>query len=149
MIEALTGILGLDYQFREPGYQEKSLNGSRKWCRPGILVFVPAAHIGPPTGPLKMPCSSTGVKGSWPGHWLLHHGHRTHGFNQIKSVHAMGSGLGLLSGYGQSIPFRVPQPVISVVGDSTFFHAAIPALINLVHNRAKALILVGTTGPPP
>ena len=63
------------------------------------------------------------------------------GFTQIKTVHAMGSGVGLMSGYGQLLPFGFSQPVISVVGDSTFFHAAIPAVINLVHNRARAVLL--------
>ncbi len=64
------------------------------------------------------------------------------GFSQVKSVHAMGSGLGLASGYGKLGQFGFDQPVITVCGDSTFFHAAIPALINARFNNSDILLLV-------
>jgi indolepyruvate ferredoxin oxidoreductase alpha subunit len=64
------------------------------------------------------------------------------GFNQVKSVHAMGSGLGLANGYGQLARFGFVQPVITVCGDSTFFHAGIPALVNARYNQAKILLLI-------
>ena len=64
------------------------------------------------------------------------------GFNLVKSVHAMGSGLGLASGYGKLEQFGFDQPVITVCGDSTFFHAAIPALINAKYNQADILLLI-------
>lgn len=64
------------------------------------------------------------------------------GFNQVKSVHAMGSGLGLASGYGKLDQFGFDQPVITVCGDSTFFHAGIPALINAKFNQADILLLL-------
>ena len=34
------------------------------------------------------------------------------------------------------------QPVLAVCGDSTFYHAAIPALINAVHQRADMTFIV-------
>ncbi|RJR18019.1 MAG: indolepyruvate ferredoxin oxidoreductase subunit alpha [Desulfobacteraceae bacterium] len=64
------------------------------------------------------------------------------GFNQVKSVHAMGSGVGLASGYGKLGQFGFDQPVITVCGDSTFFHAAIPALINARFNDSDILLLI-------
>ncbi|NCP09583.1 indolepyruvate ferredoxin oxidoreductase subunit alpha [bacterium] len=64
------------------------------------------------------------------------------GFSQVKSVHAMGSGVGLASGYGKLGQFGFDQPVITVCGDSTFFHAAIPALINARFNNSDILLLV-------
>lgn len=64
------------------------------------------------------------------------------GFGQVKSVHAMGSGLGLASGYGKLGNFGFNQPVVTVCGDSTFFHAAIPALINARFNNSDILLLV-------
>ncbi|MBF0099441.1 MAG: indolepyruvate ferredoxin oxidoreductase subunit alpha [Desulfobacterales bacterium] len=64
------------------------------------------------------------------------------GFNQVKSVHAMGSGMGLACGYGKLDRFGFQQPVITVCGDSTFFHAAIPALINAKFNQADAFLVV-------
>ena len=64
------------------------------------------------------------------------------GFNQVKSVHAMGSGSGLASGYGKLEQFGFNQPVITVCGDSTFFHAAIPAIINAKFNQSDILLLI-------
>jgi indolepyruvate ferredoxin oxidoreductase alpha subunit len=64
------------------------------------------------------------------------------GFNQVKSVHAMGSGVGLASGYGELWKFGFDQPVITAVGDSTFFHASIPALVNAKFNRSDMLLVI-------
>ena len=64
------------------------------------------------------------------------------GFNQVKSVHAMGSGVGLANGYGKLQAFGFDQPVITVCGDSTFFHSGIPALVNAKFNEADILLLI-------
>ncbi len=64
------------------------------------------------------------------------------GFNTLKTLHSMGSGLGLASGFGKLGQFGMDQPVVAVVGDSTFFHAALPALVNAVHNRADITLVV-------
>ena len=60
----------------------------------------------------------------------------------VKSVHAMGSGVGLANGYGKLDMFGFNQPVITVCGDSTFFHAALPALINSRFNKADILLII-------
>ena len=64
------------------------------------------------------------------------------GFNQVKSVHAMGAGLGLACGYGKLETLGFDQPVVTVCGDSTFFHAALPALVNAKFNNADILLLI-------
>jgi indolepyruvate ferredoxin oxidoreductase, alpha subunit len=64
------------------------------------------------------------------------------GFNTLKTVHAMGSGAGIASGFGKLGQFGLKQPVLAVCGDSTFFHAAIPALINAVHNRSNITLVI-------
>ncbi|MBU0992133.1 MAG: indolepyruvate ferredoxin oxidoreductase subunit alpha [Proteobacteria bacterium] len=64
------------------------------------------------------------------------------GFNQVKSVHAMGSGLGIASGYGKLAQFGFDQPVVTVCGDSTFYHAGLPGLINAKFNKSDILLLV-------
>jgi indolepyruvate ferredoxin oxidoreductase alpha subunit len=64
------------------------------------------------------------------------------GFFQLKTMHAMGSGTGLAAGFGQLKPFGFNQPVLSVCGDSTFFHAAIPALVNGVYNQSNFVMVV-------
>ncbi|MEW6111623.1 MAG: thiamine pyrophosphate-dependent enzyme [Thermodesulfobacteriota bacterium] len=64
------------------------------------------------------------------------------GFYQSKTLHAMGSGAGMASGFGKLGRFGSTQPAIAVCGDSTFYHAAIPALINGVHHRSDFLLIL-------
>jgi len=64
------------------------------------------------------------------------------GKNQMNLLHAMGSGTGLAAGFGQLSRFDYTQPVINICGDSTFFHAAIPALINAVYNRSNMTLVL-------
>ncbi len=64
------------------------------------------------------------------------------GFSTLKTVHAMGSGTGLASGFGKLGQFGFDQPVLAVSGDSTFFHTTIPALINAIHNRSNLTLVV-------
>ena len=69
------------------------------------------------------------------------------GFNTLKTSHAMGSGTGMASGFGKFSRFDFDQPVMAVAGDSTFFHAVMPALVNAVHNLADIiLVLVDNSG---
>jgi len=51
---------------------------------------------------------------------------------------SMGSGLGISHGVSKS----TNQKVISLMGDGTFFHAGIPALINTVYNKSNPLLIV-------
>jgi indolepyruvate ferredoxin oxidoreductase alpha subunit len=69
-------------------------------------------------------------------------GIRPAGFGQMKTCHAMGSGVGLANGFGQLERFGLNQPVLTVCGDSTFYHAAIPALVNARYNRSNFLMLI-------
>jgi indolepyruvate ferredoxin oxidoreductase alpha subunit len=64
------------------------------------------------------------------------------GFGQMKTLHAMGSGAGLACGFGQLDRFGLEQPVLAVCGDSTFYHAAMPALANAYYNGASFLLLL-------
>jgi indolepyruvate ferredoxin oxidoreductase alpha subunit len=64
------------------------------------------------------------------------------GYYQLRTMHAMGSGIGVANGLGRLSRFGFGQPVIAMVGDSTFLHAAIPALINGVYNKSNFILLI-------
>lgn len=64
------------------------------------------------------------------------------GYFQMKTLHAMGSGAGLACGFGQLDRLGLDQPVVAICGDSTFFHAAMPALANAYYNGANFLLLL-------
>ena len=54
-------------------------------------------------------------------------------------LYCMGSSVGLAHGIKKASP---NQKLIAFVGDSSFFHSAIPALINAVVNKSNPLIIV-------
>jgi len=64
------------------------------------------------------------------------------GFSTLKTLHSMGSGTGIASGFGKLGPFGFDQPAVAVCGDSTFFHAVLPALVNAVHHRSDITLVV-------
>ncbi|MEZ0345985.1 MAG: indolepyruvate ferredoxin oxidoreductase subunit alpha [Infirmifilum sp.] len=55
---------------------------------------------------------------------------------------SMGSAIGI----GLGIARFSKEPVIAFIGDSTFFHAGIPGLINAVYNRTPLLLVVMDNG---
>lgn len=64
------------------------------------------------------------------------------GFSVNKTLHAMGSGAGIASGFGKLEQFGMDQPVLAVCGDSTFFHAVMPALVNAVHHNSNITLVI-------
>jgi indolepyruvate ferredoxin oxidoreductase alpha subunit len=60
----------------------------------------------------------------------------------MRNQHAMGTGVGLASGFGRLQRFGLEEPVIAVIGDSTLYHAGLPALVNIYYQQANATICV-------
>jgi len=53
--------------------------------------------------------------------------------------YCMGASIGVGCGFSQA---GVKEPIVATIGDSTFLHAGIPALINAVYNRAHLTVVV-------
>ena len=64
------------------------------------------------------------------------------GYWQGRTTHAMGSSFGVACGLGKLEQFGFSQPVMAMVGDSTFFHASIPALVSGTWNNANFIAVV-------
>jgi len=60
----------------------------------------------------------------------------------MTTMQAMGSGIGAASGLGQLERFGFDSKVVAVAGDSTFFHACIPGLINARHKNANLTFVI-------
>ena len=60
----------------------------------------------------------------------------------MKNQHAMGTGVGLASGFGKLQQFGLQDPVIAVIGDSTLYHAGLPALVNISYSQSNATICI-------
>lgn len=54
----------------------------------------------------------------------------------------MGSSIGIACGMAKA----TKQKIVSLIGDSTFFHAGIPPLINAVHQRANMMVVILDNG---
>lgn len=59
-------------------------------------------------------------------------------FQEANVMLSMGSSVGVGSGFTGINDRRV----ISFIGDSTFFHAGIPGLINAIHNNSRLLVVI-------
>ncbi len=64
------------------------------------------------------------------------------GYYMSRTMHCMGSAIGFCSGMGKLERFGFQQPCIAVVGDSTFFHACLPGLVNARYNGSSFLCVV-------
>jgi indolepyruvate ferredoxin oxidoreductase alpha subunit len=64
------------------------------------------------------------------------------GYYQLRVGGAMGTGTGLASGFGKLSNLGFEQPVIAMCGDSTFFHSAMPALVNAHYNKANLVMVI-------
>ncbi len=64
------------------------------------------------------------------------------GFSALKTQHCMGAGIGEASGFGVLAEMGFSQPVVAVAGDSTFYHACIPALLNAKVQGASMVFVI-------
>lgn len=60
-------------------------------------------------------------------------------FNATDTMGAMGASVGVAHGFDVA---GIPDPFVAAIGDSTFFHAGIAPLLNIVHNGGKSTVLI-------
>ncbi len=146
VIKALASILNRDYRTRESEYEERAKEASSliidrglAWCAgcPHRATFFVLENMARRHGTRPIIAGDIGCYTM--DQWAC-------GTHQTNACLCMGSATGLASGFGQLAGFGLQQPVIAVAGDSTFFHASIPALINAAFNRSKMCLVVLDNG---
>jgi len=60
-------------------------------------------------------------------------------FDATDTMGAMGASIGVAHGLDIA---RIPDPFVAVIGDSSFFHAGIPPLLNIVHNGGNSTVVI-------
>jgi len=60
-------------------------------------------------------------------------------FQVHDTVLDMGSSIGMANGFAHVLK---EEKVVAIIGDSTFYHAGIPALINAIYNQAPMLVII-------
>jgi indolepyruvate ferredoxin oxidoreductase alpha subunit len=64
-------------------------------------------------------------------------------FNAQHTMGCMGASIGVL--HGMSIA-GIPERAVATIGDSTFFHSGLPALVNMVHNQSRGVVILMDNG---
>ena len=142
VIDALVDILKVNAPAKDPGYEKKIKeiidiipNRPVNFCAgcPHRASFLSIKNALALDGRNGFVCGDVGCYGL---------GFGAPGFFQSRTAHAMGSGVGVANGLGNLKNFGFDQPVLAVIGDSTFFHAGIPALVNGVYNNANFILVI-------
>jgi indolepyruvate ferredoxin oxidoreductase alpha subunit len=143
VIEAIARIISITYSARDEAYDKKGQEIEKKCVPPRTSQLCPGCPHRATYWAIKDALKKTGGDGVVAGDIGCYSmGVFPTGFSQVKMVHAMGSGMGVASGLGKLDLFGFKQPVIAMAGDSTFFHAVIPGLLNAVHSEADVVLVV-------
>jgi indolepyruvate ferredoxin oxidoreductase alpha subunit len=141
--QGLAKIMGIQYRPVDPAYAELAAEAAGTGAPPRDLAFCAGcphrASFWSIHNALEMDGREGFVCGDIGCYTLAF---LPTGFSTLKTGHAMGSGTGIASGFGKLGRFGMNQPALAVCGDSTFFHAVMPALVNAIHNRADMTLVV-------
>lgn len=64
------------------------------------------------------------------------------GYFLLNALQCMGSGIGMAHGFSKLSEFGFDRPVVAFAGDSTFFHACLPGIINAKYNGGNVLLVL-------
>jgi indolepyruvate ferredoxin oxidoreductase alpha subunit len=143
VMETLSKLMYVEYSSRDMDYDRKAKEITDRYVVDRNVTFCPGCPHRATFWTIKNAVKLAGGDGFTTGDigcYTLAIGPA--GYNQLKTMHAMGSGAGLAGGFGQLGNMGFTQPVLAVCGDSTFYHAAIPALVNAVYNQSNFTLLV-------
>jgi len=143
IIRALAKIMNLSYQFRGGEYDKQAEEIAQKYVIMRSGTLCPGCPHKATFWVIKNALKLDGRYGFVAGDIGCYTaGLGPGGFSVVKTIYCMGAGAGVANGFGQLGRFGFTQPVIAACGDSTFYHAAIPALINGVYNNANFILAV-------
>jgi indolepyruvate ferredoxin oxidoreductase alpha subunit len=143
VLKGVASVLAMEGPAVEPDYARKAEQATSLFVHQRVIGFCPGCPHRATFWSIKNAVKMDGREGFVTGDIGCYTmGIGPTGFFQLKTVQAMGSGAGLASGFGKLAALGFHQPVLTVCGDSTFFHAAIPALINGVYNQSNFTLIV-------
>ncbi|HSR09907.1 MAG TPA: thiamine pyrophosphate-dependent enzyme, partial [Thermodesulfobacteriota bacterium] len=147
IINAVARILGAPYTPRDPAYARRVREIVKEHAPERVLSFCPGCPHRASLWTIKNALSLDSRDGFLTGDIGCYALARTaSGFSLSKTSGAMGSGTGLACGFGKLGQFGLDQPAVSVCGDSTFFHAAIPALVNAQYSGSNFVMCILDNG---
>lgn len=143
VVSAVAGILGLDYKHAPDDYVKRGMEIAFFGAPARDLTFCPGCPHRASFWSIHNALELDNRKGFVCGDIGCYSmATLPSGFSTLKTLHAMGSGTGVASGFGKLDKFGMDQPIVSVCGDSTFFHAAMPALVNAAHHKSPITMVI-------
>lgn len=137
VVSALTRILAIHYESTIPSFEKRAHSLAESMAPNRGMTFCPGCPHRASFWSIHTALCLDGRGGFVCGDigcYVM--GTLPSGYSTVKTLHSMGSGSGLASGFSKLKQFGMDQPVLAVCGDSTFFHAAIPALANAIHHKS-------------
>ncbi|MFP4194285.1 MAG: thiamine pyrophosphate-dependent enzyme [Desulfobacterales bacterium] len=142
-IKAIASLTGSSYQSRDPEYTGKVQEASKEEVTLRLGTLCPGCPHRGSYWAIHRALKLDGRDGfATADNGCMSAGYGPGGFFAAKIGGAMGGGVGFADGYGKLGRFGFDQPVVGGIGDSTFYHAGIPALLNAVWNRSNFTLVV-------
>ncbi|MGB9700821.1 MAG: thiamine pyrophosphate-dependent enzyme [Thermodesulfobacteriota bacterium] len=141
--DALGKIFNIKYQSRDEQYETSVKNLPKHLLPSRVLGFCPGCPHRASFWTIKNVLQLDNRQGFLTydiGCYAL--GRGPAGYSLLRVGGAMGTGTGLASGFGKLAQHGFTQPAVAMCGDSTFFHAAMPALANACYNQANMVMIV-------
>jgi len=147
IIGALTEILNLEYEARPPEYDRQAREIVARLVPPRSLAMCAGCPHRASYWAIKNAETLDTRDGFVTGDiGCYSFGLFPSGYSIMKTEQAMGSGPGVGYGFGKLGQFDMKQPVVAVVGDGTFYHGALPALVAAVNNKSNLTLVVLDNG---
>ncbi len=147
VIDALVKIFKLEYQARETSYEQMIQDTAKPLAIERGMVWCAGCPHRVSYLVLGNAIKKDGRKGVVVGDIgcytldIFPYGH-----HRCNVLHCMGAGAGEACGFGELTRFGMTQPAVGICGDSTFFHASIPPLVNAVYNKSSMTLIVLDNG---
>jgi indolepyruvate ferredoxin oxidoreductase, alpha subunit len=142
-IQAVAQIMGVQYQARDPKYAEMVMAASKEEVIPRMGTLCAGCPHRASYWALNQVLKLDGNEGfATADNGCMSAGYGSGGFSVAKIGGAMGGGVGIADGLGKLKRFGFTQPVFGGVGDSTFYHAGIPALLSAVWNKSDFTLII-------
>jgi indolepyruvate ferredoxin oxidoreductase, alpha subunit len=138
VLKALTKLMNIEYVSR-PKILDEDILKAQSMILPRAISMCPGCPHRATFYCIKQALRKTGGKGIISGDIGCYNLGAFPPTNMQDTTYGMGGSIGVGCGLAQS---HLKEHVIATIGDSTFLHAGIPALINATYNDAKFTVVI-------
>ena len=143
VIGAISEILGVKYEARGPNYEKAVTEMVQKMVPPRDFGLCAGCPHRASFWAVKMAEALDGRDGFATGDIGCYaFGLFPSGYKVVRVEQSMGTSVGTGYGFGKLGQFGMEQPVFALIGDGTFYHAGLPALVASVSNKSNVIFVI-------